>query len=133
LRVIGLLFRLTTAVVLLQLVVGGPLTFDFVSPGPHIVLGALVLVLALADMVSALFTKPSFKPLQRLSVGLVALILLQVVLGFLALGTGSHVAALLHFANALAVYGVAIAGAFMAMRWDVMARSVAAADDRSQG
>lgn len=117
-----LLFRITGVAVFLQILLGGLLTFDFISPAPHIVVGLLVFVLAIATMVLAFVAKPSFKPPLALAAALVALVLIQIFLGFATLGTGSSLLALIHFVNAMAIYGVSIAGTFVSMRWDRMAR-----------
>ena len=52
------------------------------------------------------------------------LILAQVILGFGALGTGSAAIAWIHFVNALAIYGIAVSGAFIAMRWKHVAEPI---------
>lgn len=120
-----LIFRGTAIAVFLQLLLGGLLTFGFVPASPHIILGFLVLILAIAGMIVALVSKPSFRPVKTMSVVLVILLLLQIILGFATLGSGSTVLAWLHFVNSLAIYGIAVSGAFMAMRWDRMARHTA--------
>lgn len=71
-------------------------------------------------MVVSLVAKPSFRLLKAVSIVMVLLLLLQIVLGFATLGSGSSLLAVLHFANAMAIYGAAISGTFMAMRWDRM-------------
>ena len=114
------LFRLTGIIVLVQVLLGGLLTFDFVSVLPHIIVGFAVLILAIATMVVSLVAKPSFRLLKAVSIVMVLLLLLQIVLGFATLGSGSSLLAVLHFANAMAIYGAAISGTFMAMRWDRM-------------
>ena len=119
-RAASVLFRVTAIVVFLQLLLGGLLTFNFVSAAPHIILGFLVLIVAIASMVAALVSKPSFRPIQVMSAVSVVLILAQVILGFATLGTGNAAIAWIHFVTALAIYGLAVSGAFMAMRWDRM-------------
>jgi len=116
----ALLFRLTAIVVFLQIALGGLLTFNFISPAPHIVVGFLVLILALSTMVFALIAKPPFKPAQRLSIGLVVLIIVQIVLGFATLESGNSVIAWIHLLNALAIYGMSIAGIFLTIQWNRM-------------
>ncbi len=117
-----LLFRITGIVVFIQLALGGLLTFDFIPAAPHIVVGFLVFALAIATTVAVWMSKPSFRPARMMSAGLVALILVQIVLGFATLGTGSTVLAWIHFVVALGIYGMNIAGTFMVMRWDQMTR-----------
>lgn len=112
-----ILFRVTGAVLLLQLVLGGLLTFGFISAEAHIVLGFVLLALAIATMAAWLVPKPPFRPMQGLTVVIVLLILLQIILGFATLNSGSQAIAFLHFANALAIFGAMISGTFIAMRW----------------
>jgi flagellar motor component MotA len=53
---------------------------------------------------------------------IVVLILFQIILGFATLGTGSQAIALIHFVNALAIFGATISGTFLVLRWNQMAR-----------
>jgi heme A synthase len=121
-RARSLLFRVTAIVVFLQIALGGLLTFGFITPTPHIITGFVVLALAVATMAIALVSKPSFRPIQGLSVGLVVLLVVQIILGFVTLGSGSQLIAWVHLVNAIAIYGMAVAGGFMAMRWDHISR-----------
>lgn len=113
-----LLFRITGIVVFAQLALGGLLTFDFIPAAPHIAVGFLVFLLAIATLVVAWTVRPAFRPLRMLSVGLVALILVQIVLGFATLSTGSDLLAWVHLLVAFGIYGMTIAGTFMAVRWN---------------
>jgi heme A synthase len=126
------LFRLTAIVVVVQLLMGGLLTFDFISPEPHIVVGFIVFILAIVTMVASFVAKPSFRPLKIMSVALVILVFAQGILGFITLGTGSEVLAWIHFTNALVIYGIAVSAAFMSMRWDGMAKNAAATSREPQ-
>jgi hypothetical protein len=117
-----LLFRVTGAVLGLELLLGGLLTFGFISPEAHIINGFILFVLAIATMVVWLVSKPSFRPMKVISVVIVVLILLQIVLGFATLNTGSQAIAFVHFANALAIFGATLSGTFTAMRWSQLSR-----------
>ncbi|MDG6997306.1 MAG: hypothetical protein JRN52_15425 [Nitrososphaerota archaeon] len=112
------LFHATAAAVFLQLVVGGLLTFNFIKPELHIVLGLIVFILAIACLIVSFVSKPSFRPVRIASIALVVLMLVQIILGFAALGTHSDAISWTHFVNAMIVYGVAMSGNFMAVRWD---------------
>lgn len=114
------LLRATGVVLGLQLLLGGLLTFGFISPAAHIAAGFLLFALAVATMAVWLVTKPAFKPLQRLSVVIVLLLIIQIVLGFATLDTGNQLMAFLHFANALAIFGATMGATFTAMRWERM-------------
>jgi heme A synthase len=94
------------------------LTFDFISPAPHIVLDFIVFALAIATAIFAFVGKPAFKPVRGLSVGMVGLIVVQIILGFAALDTGSSVIAWIHFVVALGIYGMAVSGVFLAVQWN---------------
>src|SRR5438876_12442371 len=61
---------------------------------------------------------PPFRPLHVLSIGVVLLIVVQIILGFATLATSNDVIAWVHLLVAMAIYGMAIAGAFMSMRLD---------------
>ena len=117
-----IVFRVTAAVVFLQLAIGGLVTFGFLESGVHIITGLIVLVLTIAALAIALASKPRFRPLVGLSVGMVVLVVIQGILGFITLGSGSQVVAWVHLVTALGIYGMAVAGAFMATMGDRMAR-----------
>jgi heme A synthase len=110
----------TALVVFLQLLLGGLLTFGFIDPTPHIINGFIVFGLAIVTLLLSLVSKPSFRPIQGIASGMVALILVQIVLGFATLSSGNQILAWVHFAVATAIYGMAVAGTFLAMRWDQM-------------
>ncbi|MFI5421395.1 MAG: hypothetical protein ACHQ1H_10555 [Nitrososphaerales archaeon] len=118
-----MLFRVTAAAVFIQLVLGGLLTFDFISAAPHIITGFIVFILAIVTMVLAITSKPVFKPIRMMSIILVVLLLVQILLGFATLGSGSQVLAWIHFVTAMAIYGLVVSGAVIAIRWDQMARA----------
>ena len=103
-RIASLLFRITTIVVFLQLLLGGLLTFDFIAAGAHILTGLIVFLLAVATMIASLVSKPRSRSLQMTSIAMVVLIIVQIILGFDTLDTGNQVIAWIHFVNAMAVY-----------------------------
>lgn len=109
------LFRLMGAALGLQLVLGGLLTFGFISPLAHIVVGLVLFAIAIATMAACIFAKPVHKALRRVSVLIVLLLLLQIVLGFATLGSGSEVVAFFHFLVALVIFGATISGTTMAV------------------
>ena len=119
---IHLWFRVTSIIVFLQIALGGLLTFSFITPLPHIIVGFAVLAFAIVTLVVAQTLKPPFRPLQGFSVGLVLLIIVQIILGFTILSTGNLVIAWVHLLVAMGVYGMVIAGTFMSMRLDYRSR-----------
>ncbi|MDG6906433.1 MAG: hypothetical protein JRN20_11675 [Nitrososphaerota archaeon] len=114
----SLLFEITTAIIFLQLLLGGLLTFNFINAGVHIATGIIVLILAAGTMGVCLVEKPKSKPLQITSVLMVILIVFQVILGFDTLRTNSQIVACVHFLNAMLIYGAAVSGTFITIRLD---------------
>ena len=82
---------ITTAVIFLQLLLGGLLTFNFISADIHIVVGLVVFILAIATMIVVIVTKPRLRMLLITSIALVLLIILQLILGLDTLRTGSQI------------------------------------------
>ncbi len=116
---VSLLFRITGIVLFIQLALGGLVTIFSIDPVSHIAVGIVLFISAIATMAMVLRLKPRPRPLVGLSAGIVADIVVQALLGFAALGTGSdayvsNVLAWVHFLNALAIYGMSVAGTFMA-------------------
>ena len=95
---------------------GGLVTFNFINVGVHIVIGIITLIFAIATMIVVIVSKPRLRSLMIPSIALVLLIVVQIVLGFDTLNTGSQIIAMLHFANAMAIYGVAMSGTFVTSR-----------------
>jgi heme A synthase len=106
----------TMILVFLQIALGGLLTFDFISWVPHAITGFIVLALAIVILIIAQTSKPPFRPLQGLSIGLVLAIVVQIILGFATLNTGNQVIAWVHLLVAVGIYGMVVAGTFMSMR-----------------
>ena len=98
------------------------MTFSFIEALPHIITGFIVLAFAIVALLMAQRLKPPFRPLQRLSIGLVLLIVVQIILGFTTLSTGNQVVAWVHLLVAMGIYGMVIAGTFMSMRLDYRSR-----------
>lgn len=113
-KIDSLLFQVTTIVVFLQLLLGGLLTFNFISPGAHILTGLIVFILAVVTMIVSLVSKPRSRSLQITSIVMVVLIIVQILLGFDTLATSNQVVAWIHFVNAMVIYGVAVSGTFVA-------------------
>ena len=113
-KLLSNLLRITSIIVFVQLLLGGLLTFDFSTPTIHIIVGFIVFALAIATMVVALRPKvPQERVLRVMSVGLVTLMVVQIILGFETLESGSQLFALIHFAVALGIYGMSTAGSVM--------------------
>ncbi len=113
-RLVAVLFGIMTADVFLQLLLGGLLTFGFLDPHVHILSGFILLFLAIATMIVSIVSKPRVKTLLPISISLVLLIILQAILGFDTLDTGSQMVAWAHFIVAMVIYGTAVSGTFAA-------------------
>lgn len=113
---VSLFFGITAVAVFVQLLLGGLLTFNFIDPAVHIMIGLAVFVLAIVTMIISLITKPKLRSLQTTSILLVVLIIIQIILGFNTLATGNQLVAWLHFVNAMAIYGAVMLGVFISMR-----------------
>ncbi len=128
----SLLFRATAIMVFVQIALGGLVTFSFITPEVHIFTGLVVLILAVAAMVMALAAKPPFQPIRGLSVALVVLLMVQIILGFVAMRGGSDIIAWVHLVVAMAIYGMAVSGTLMATRWDQVRSDQAVARQDSE-
>src|SRR5947208_16242133 len=102
--------------VFIQLELSELLTFDYISCIPHAITGFIVLALAIVTLIVAQTSKPPFRPLQGLSIGLVLAIVVQIILGFLTLNTGNLAVAWVHLLVAVGFYGMVVSGTFMSMR-----------------
>ena len=116
------LFRVTMILVFIQIALGGLLTFDYISWIPHAITGFVVLALAVVTLIVAQTSKPPFRPLQGLSIGLVLAIVVQIILGFLTLNTGNLAVAWVHLLVAVGIYGMVVSGTFMSMRLNYHSR-----------
>src|SRR5487761_1752292 len=104
----AILFHATAAIIFFQLVLGALLVFNFLDPALHVIDGVIVFGLAVATMVVNLLSKPRFRTTRVISIALVALILLQGILGFIAFSSNAIV--VVHFTNAMIIYALAVVG-----------------------
>jgi heme A synthase len=112
------LFYILSAVVFIQLLTGGLRVFGFLGESAHITVGFITFFLAIITLVAAALTKPRHRSAISISALLVVLIFIQGLLGFDFLDNSDPTVIFVHFANALIIYGLAISGVFMAMRWN---------------
>jgi hypothetical protein len=117
------LLRITGAVLGIQLLLGGLLTFGFISSDAHVAVGFIFFLLTIATMVVWFMTKPAFRPMRIVTTVIVLLVLLQIILGEAALHSGSTTLDFLHFVNALVIFGATFSGMFTAMRWEHMSKA----------
>lgn len=113
------LFYALGALIFFQLLSGGLRVFGFIDEGTHIGLGFFTFLLAIATLVAAALTKPRYRPAISMAAVMVLLIFVQGLLGFSYLDNNDNSGIIVvHFANALIIYGLAISSVFMAMRWN---------------
>lgn len=122
-RRVSILFHVTAALVFIQLVLGGLLVFGYTETGSHLVFGFVVGVFVLASLIVSLIIKPHYRALELSSILLFVLMVIQGVLGFMSLDNSNVV--IMHYINAVVIFGVAIAVAFFAMRWSRMSTTTA--------
>ncbi len=113
---IAAMFRLTATVILIQIALGGLVTFSFVDPLIHIVWGVVAGVVALVTAVATLRLKPVDSQLRGVAFGVVGGFVVQVVLGFAALNLSSDVLAWVHLVLGVLIYAMALTGMSFAQR-----------------
>jgi heme A synthase len=111
----GMMFRILGIALFIQLALGGLVTFNYIGAGIHTLWGIALGVLAIVALVFVIRMPSKPKQLVGITVGIGVDILIQGLLGFATLDTGSNALAWLHFLNALAIFAMTLAGTFMAM------------------
>ena len=111
---VSLAIRILALVIFVQLALGGLLTFDFISPTPHIITGFLVLALAVLVVIVLYSQGRAYEGLKRMSVAMLGLILIQIAIGFATLETGNKILAWIHLLVALGIYGMIVSETFIA-------------------
>lgn len=114
------MFRLTATVILIQIALGGLVTFSFIDPLAHIVWGAVVVAVAVATTVSTLRLKPLDRQLRGVSIGVIVGLVVQIILGFSTLDLSSDVLAWVHLVLGVLIYAMALTGMSFAQRRDYM-------------
>ena len=114
------LFRLTATVILIQIALGGLVTFSFIDPLLHIAWGILAAVVAIVAAVAALRASPIDRQLRGVGIGLVVAILVQGILGFSTLALNSDVLAWVHLVLGVLIYAMALTGMSFAQRGEHM-------------
>jgi heme A synthase len=110
------LFRITAGVILVQLALGGLVTFGFISPLVHMVWGLVAFVVATVTGVVTLRSKPTDGGLRGVSAGLIAAMVAQVALGFTTLTLGGNALAWIHFILGVLIYAMSLTGMGFAQR-----------------
>lgn len=110
------MFRTLAGLILVQIAVGGLVTFNFIGPLVHIVWGAVVFLFAIATVAFTTRSNPTDSGLKGVSAGLVVTLVAQVVLGFSALALGSDILAWAHLILGVLIYAMSLTGMSFAMR-----------------
>ncbi len=121
-----LLFRITGAALGIQLALGGAVTFFNLDVNVHTLWGVILGILALVTLVYVMRMPRRPKPLMGLAIGIAVDILVQGLLGFATVATSGNSAsalAFVHFLNALAIFGMTLMAAGMAMAGARMAQA----------
>ncbi len=116
-RIPSILFFATAIIVFFQMIAGALLVFSFIGFEAHMYAGFVTGIFALVTAVAAFMAKPRYNAFRYTSLVLLVLLVLQGGLGFVA---SSDSIVVVHFVNAMVLYGVAIAGTFYAYRWNKM-------------
>jgi hypothetical protein len=116
----AVMFYITGVVVFIQVVTGGLRVFGFIDESTHITAGLLTFVLALIALIVVAVSKPRYRPAIGNAGGVVVLVAIQGFLGFAFLDTNNFAIIMVHYVNALLIFGAAIGLVFNAMRMDRM-------------
>lgn len=112
------LFHLTAGLVFLQVLIGGLAVLGYLDTGVHITVGYVTFALALATLAGTQLIRPRYRPASAVAALLVLLLALQGALGYAWLDSKDDAIIAVHFANAMVIYGLSVAGAFIAVRWN---------------
>ncbi len=117
------LFRLTATVILVQIALGGLVTFSFIGPEAHIGWGVVVGLVALFTLITAVRLKPMDRQLRGVSIGIIAALVVQVILGFSTMDLSSDLLAWIHLVLGVLIYAMALTGMSFAQRRERMTPS----------
>ncbi len=116
-RTLAYIFPLTAIVIFIQAATGAFTVLNFYDFNSHMYTGYVTGAFALVAAIIA-FTGPKYNALRYSSLVLLALVVLQGVMGFSAETSDQLVA--VHFVNFLVLFGVSIATIFYSFRWGRM-------------
>jgi heme A synthase len=108
--------------VFIQLILGGSVTFGYLSTSTHLAFGYLAGVLVLVTFVLAVVTKPRDMGLFGVTLIALILIIVQGGLGMVAASSNSPAINLGHFVNGIVVFGLMVASTFYAAKVSRMSK-----------
>jgi heme A synthase len=116
---VSTLFRIDALIILVQIALGGLLTFNFISPVVHIAMGSIVLIFVVSTAIVVFRPKPRpEKQLLQVSIGMLFAIAVQIVLGFATLALSSNILAWIHLMLGVLIYAMSLTGQFFAREWE---------------
>jgi heme A synthase len=119
------LFRITAGLILVQIALGGLVTFNFITPLIHMFWGFVVFAVAVMTSVITLRSKPTDGGLRGVAAGIIAVLIAQVALGFSVLALSSDVLAWFHLLLGVIIYAMALTGMGFAQRQEIMSARTA--------
>jgi heme A synthase len=115
---ISTLFRYGALAILVQIALGGLVTFNFIPPLIHIIMGTVVLILAVVTVAVVLRAKTEHTQLRQVCLGLITALIVQIALGLVTLSSGSNVLAWIHLVLGVLIYAMALTGQYFAKEWE---------------
>lgn len=119
------MFRITSGLILVQIALGGLVTFSFITPIFHMIWGFVVFAVAAVTSIFTLRSKPTDGGLRGVSAGIIVALIVQVVLGFSVLALSSDILAWIHLLLGVIIYAMALTGMGFAQREEIMSSRVA--------
>lgn len=114
-KTVAYIFPVTAFIVFIQAITGAATVLGFDDFGARLISGHVVAMSALVSILVAFITKPMYNALRYSSLVLFVLALIQGAIGFQA--QTSDRLLVVHFVNALMMFGTSIAMTFYAFRW----------------
>jgi heme A synthase len=115
---ISTLFRYAALAILVQIALGGLVTFNFIPALLHIIMGSVVLVLAVVTVAVVLRSKTQHTQLRQVCLGLLSALVVQIALGLATMSSGSNVLAWIHLILGVLIYAMALTGQYFAREWE---------------
>jgi len=104
------LFRILATVILIQIALGGLVTFNFVTPLIRIGWGVVVVAVTVVVAITTLRLKALDRQLRSVSLGMIGALAVQVILGFSSLALNSELLAWVHLVLGVPIYAMALTG-----------------------
>ncbi len=116
-RTASLLVRITGVAIFIQMALGGLLTFGYIPADLHMAFGVILLLLTILAVLLLIRAPSRFRTVRFMLVGVVLLIVVQGVLGFVTISTGNNLLAWVHLIVAIGIYGMNVSASVMIASW----------------